>query len=124
MKSASAQARRLTGVVMLYLLMMAIAVLAAPGGGVVAPAQAQEPAASEQKAPEPPSFEQIKATLDEIETTVEDDSVSADKLAELRQKINDLASVLQGQLAEVEPRAKEAAERLKQLGPAPGKDDP
>ena len=35
-------------------------------------------------------------------------------LAELRQKINDLAAKLRDQLDEIEPRAREAAERLKE----------
>jgi small-conductance mechanosensitive channel len=113
MKLAVAPAKWLKGLVFLLLL----ATLTVSAGSAQEPAQPVAAATA-------PSFDDIKTALDEAEATVDDEAVTAEKLAELRQTINDLASKLRDQLGEAEPRAKDAAERLKQLGAAPAKDEP
>lgn len=70
------------------------------------------------------SLDQTKAALDEIEETLGREDVSAETLANLRQKLNAAIDALRGFVEELEPRVGEAEERLKQLGPAPAKDAP
>src|SRR5262249_3023925 len=76
------------------------------------------------EASDAPSLETIKTSLDEIETAVGREDVTAETLADLRQRLNAATDVLKGKIAGVEPRASEVEERLKQLGPAPAKDAP
>src|SRR5437773_3665113 len=71
-----------------------------------------------------PSLEQIKASLDEIEAAVGRDDTTAEALAGLRGSLNSATDGLRGAIDELEPRAHDIEERLKQLGPAPGKDAP
>jgi potassium-dependent mechanosensitive channel len=73
---------------------------------------------------EPPSLDQIKASLDEIEAAVARDDISAEALAGLREKLNAASDALRGAIEELEPRVRDTEERLKQLGPAPAKDAP
>jgi potassium efflux system protein len=73
---------------------------------------------------EPPSLESIKSSLDEIESAVGGDDITAEALAGFRQTLNAATDALRAQIDELEPRAREAEERLKQLGPAPAKDAP
>jgi potassium efflux system protein len=70
------------------------------------------------------SLEEIKTSLEEMEQTVGRDDVTAEALAELRQRLNSAMDALRASIDELEPRAREAEERLKQLGPAPAKDAP
>jgi potassium-dependent mechanosensitive channel len=70
------------------------------------------------------SLETIKTSLDEIETAVGREDVTAEALADLRQRLNAATDILKGKIDELEPRASEVEERLKQLGPAPAKDAP
>jgi len=72
----------------------------------------------------PPSFDEIKATVDEIEQAVARPDVTAEELAGLRPKINAAADALRDVIDEFEPRVQEAGERVKQLGPPPAKDAP
>jgi small-conductance mechanosensitive channel len=108
MKLAAAPAKLLKGLVFLLVLFT----LTFSAGFAQEQAQPVAPATA-------PSFDDIKTALDAAESALDDEAVTAEKLAELRQTINDLASKLRDQLGEIEPRANEAAERLKQLGPAP-----
>jgi potassium-dependent mechanosensitive channel len=73
---------------------------------------------------EAPSLESIKSSLDEIEAAVGGDDVTAETLAGFRQTLNTAADALRDMIDELEPRTREAEERLKQLGPAPAKDAP
>jgi small-conductance mechanosensitive channel len=70
------------------------------------------------------SLEQIKTQLDDIEAALGRDDITAEALASLRQKLNSATDALRATIDELEPRAREVEERLKQLGPAPGKDAP
>ena len=72
----------------------------------------------------PPSFDEIRSSLDEAEKAIGREDVSADSLVELRDTINAIAAKVREQLEEIEPRAREIEERLKQLGPRPAKDAP
>ena len=76
------------------------------------------------EASDAPSLETIKTSLDEIETAVGREDVTAETLADLRQRLNSATDILKGKIDELEPRASEVEERLKQLGPAPAKDAP
>jgi small-conductance mechanosensitive channel len=96
-----------------------LATLTVSAGRAQEPAQPAAPAEAAV-----PSFDTIKAQLDEAEAAIDDENVGADKLIEIRQKLNDLASTLNDKLAEIQPRAEDLAERLKQLGPPPAKDAP
>jgi potassium-dependent mechanosensitive channel len=73
---------------------------------------------------EAPSVESLKKSLDEIEQTLGGDDITADTLAGFRQTLNSAADALRAKIEELEPRAREAQERLEQLGPAPAKDAP
>jgi potassium efflux system protein len=108
-----------------FFLLLAVLALAGsdPCRGQPQP-QAQTQPQGQPEAPTEPSFEDIKKSLDEVEAALDDGNVSAEKLVELREKINALASTLRDNLEEIEPRAREIAERLKQLGPVPPKDGP
>ena len=64
------------------------------------------------------SLELIKTALDQIEEAVGREDATQEALVELRQKLNAAADDLRGRVDELEPRAREAEERLKQLGPA------
>src|SRR5437660_5893708 len=64
----------------------------------------------------------IKASLGEIEAALGRDDITAEELAGLREKVNTASDALRAAMDELEPRAHDAEERLKQLGPAPGKD--
>jgi potassium-dependent mechanosensitive channel len=86
------------------------------GQGVVASAWAEASNAT--------SLETIKTSLDEIEIAVGRDDITAETLADLRQRLNAATDTLKGKIDELEPRASEVEERLKQLGPAPAKDAP
>jgi len=87
-------------------------------GALLAANARAEPAA------EGPSLEQIKTTLDQIEEAAGRDDVAQEALVELRQKLNTATDALRDKIDDLEPRAREAEERLKQLGPAPAKDAP
>ena len=73
---------------------------------------------------EPPSLESIKSSLDEIESSVGSDEITAEALAGFRQTLNTATDALRAKIDELEPRTRDAEERLKQLGPAPAKDAP
>ena len=73
---------------------------------------------------EGPSLEEIKTTLDQVEEAVGRDDVTQEALVELRQKLNAATDTLRDKIDDLEPRVREAEERLKQLGPAPAKDAP
>jgi potassium efflux system protein len=73
---------------------------------------------------EPPSLESIKSSLDEIESAVGGDDITAETLAGFRQTLNTATDALREKIDELEPRTHEVEERLKQLGPAPVKDAP
>src|SRR5262245_16318786 len=73
---------------------------------------------------EPPSLESIKSSLDEIESSVGSDEITAEALAGFRQTLNTATDALRAKIDELEPRTREAEERLKQFGPAPAKDAP
>jgi len=70
------------------------------------------------------SLARIKTSLDEIEAALGRDDITADALAGLREKLNSAADALRARTDELEPRAHDIEERLKQLGSAPGKDAP
>src|SRR5262249_44299767 len=93
-----------------------IAVLAAAGAAPAARAWAE--------ASETAWIDTIKDTLDEIEATIGRDDVTAEALAGTRQKLNAAMDTLRGKIDEIEPQARDAEERLKQLGPVPAKDVP
>ncbi|HJX19385.1 MAG TPA: DUF3772 domain-containing protein, partial [Steroidobacteraceae bacterium] len=82
---------------------------------VIAPSAWGEPS-------EATSLEQVKTSLDEIESDIGRDDITSEALAGLKQKLNAAADALKGKIEELEPRAGEVEERLKQLGPAPAKD--
>jgi small-conductance mechanosensitive channel len=75
-----------------------------------------------QDATKPLAIAAAKDALDEIEQALARDDITADALAALRQKLNDTAGGLRATIDDIEPRANEAEERLKQLGPPPAKD--
>ncbi len=70
------------------------------------------------------SFDDVRTSLDEVEKAIGREDISAESLAELRETINGIATKLREQLDEIEPRARETDERLKQLGARPPKDGP
>jgi small-conductance mechanosensitive channel len=70
------------------------------------------------------TLDAIKGSVEEIEHAVGRDDISAEELADLRQKLNAAAEALRAKIDEIEPRAQEVDERLKQLGPLPAKDAP
>jgi potassium-dependent mechanosensitive channel len=70
------------------------------------------------------TLDAIKGSLDEIERAVNRDDISAEELADLRQKLNAATEDLRAKIDEIEPRTQEVEERLKQLGPPPAKDAP
>ena len=112
MKFATASAKLLNGMAFLFLLTMLMA-----SGGLAEEAKPADASAAA-------SFDVIKTEIDAVESAIDDKSVSAERLVELRQKTNELAASLRETLQEIEPRAADAAERLKQLGPAPARDAP
>jgi potassium-dependent mechanosensitive channel len=73
---------------------------------------------------EPPSFEDIRASVDEIEQAVDRSDITAEELAALRQKLNAASDALRANIEGLEPRVQDAEERVKQLGPPPPKDAP
>jgi potassium-dependent mechanosensitive channel len=112
-----------------------LALLSFPGAVLVqgqTPAQPQpqtqtQPQAQSQPQAQPDkadgfSLEKAKTTLDEAEDALDDDNAGSEKLLEHRQAINALIVTLREKLEELEPSAREVAERLKQLGPAPAND--
>jgi potassium efflux system protein len=98
----------------IYCALTSLSVLA--GAGLAEDARAQSSDTT--------SLEEIKTSLDEIEAALDRDDITAEALAGLRQKLNSATDTLRATIDELEPRAREAEERLKQLGPAPGKDAP
>jgi potassium efflux system protein len=74
--------------------------------------------------PIPAANAEAKAALDEIEAALGREELGTDELAALRGKLNATADQLRANIEDIEPRAREAEERLKQLGPAPAKDAP
>ena len=94
---------------------MAVAVLAV----TAAWAQPQDT-----RPPVPAANAEAKTALDEIEAALGREELGADELAALRGKLNATADALRANIEDIEPRAREAEERLKQLGPAPAKDAP
>src|SRR6478609_1884312 len=76
------------------------------------------------EAGEEPSIEELKKSLDEIEAAVDSEDITAETLAGFRDKLNSAADILRKKIDWLEPRAKEAEDRLKELGPAPAKDAP
>ena len=66
----------------------------------------------------------FERNLVEFEPAVGRDDVSAEALADLRDRLNTAADALRSKLAELAPRVHDVEERLKQLGPAPAKDAP
>src|SRR4051812_4566476 len=110
MKFATTFVKLLNGLALVLLLTM----LTVSGGLAEEVKPADAPAAV--------SFDAIKIEIDAVESAIDDKSVSAERLVELRQKTNELAASLRDTLNEIEPRAADAAERLKQLGPAPARD--
>jgi potassium efflux system protein len=93
-------------------------VMAVTGFATLAGAQPQDAT----KPPGAAAIAQTKAALDEIEQALSRDDITAEALAALRQKLNETADALRATIDDIEPRANEAEERLKQLGPPPGKD--
>ena len=73
---------------------------------------------------EEPSIEDIKKSLDEIESTVDSEDITGETLAGFRDKLNSATDILRKKIDWLEPRAREAEDRLKELGPAPAKDAP
>jgi len=73
---------------------------------------------------EEPSLEEIKKSLDEIEAAVDSEDITGETLAGFRDKLNSSTDILRKKIDWLEPRAKEAEDRLKELGPAPAKDAP
>ena len=76
------------------------------------------------EAGEEPSLEELKKSLDEIEAAVDSEDITAETLAGFRDKLNSATDILRKKIDWLEPRAKEAEDRLKELGPAPAKDAP
>ena len=76
------------------------------------------------EAGEEPSIEELKKSLDEIEAAVDSEDITAETLAGFRDKLNSATDILRKKIDWLEPRAKEAEDRLKELGPAPAKDAP
>ena len=73
---------------------------------------------------EEPSIEDIKKSLDEIESAVDSEDITSETLASFRDKLNSATDILRKKIDWLEPRAREAEDRLKELGPAPAKDAP
>jgi potassium efflux system protein len=73
---------------------------------------------------EEPSIEDIKKSLDEIESAVDSEDITSETLAGFRDKLNSATDILRKKIDWLEPRAREAEDRLKELGPAPAKDAP
>ena len=98
---------------------------AVAGAFLVAAAALDNAARAESSAPpEAPTLESIKSSLDEIETGVDREDVTAEMLAGFRQTLNATTDSLRGKIEELEPRANELHQRLDQLGPPPAKDAP
>ncbi|MEA2961556.1 MAG: potassium-dependent mechanosensitive channel [Alphaproteobacteria bacterium] len=76
------------------------------------------------EAGEEPSIEELKKSLDGIEAAVDSEDITAETLAGFRDKLNSATDILRKKIDWLEPRAKEAEDRLKELGPAPAKDAP
>ena len=70
------------------------------------------------------TVEAAKTVLEEVEAAVGREDVSSDVLASLRQSLNAAMDTVRGKIDELEPKARDVEERLKQLGPAPAKDAP
>ena len=70
------------------------------------------------------TVESAKTVLEEVEAAVGREDVSSDVLASLRQSLNAAMDTVRGKIDELEPKARDVEERLKQLGPAPAKDAP
>jgi small-conductance mechanosensitive channel len=100
-------------------ILIGIFLLAAPGPATSARAQTPqaEPAPAQ-------ALESIKTSVDEIEAAIDREDITAEALADLREKLNATTETLHARIDELEPKAREAEERLKQLGPAPAKDAP
>lgn len=79
---------------------------------------------AQSEAAEPASLESARATLDEVEAAIAREDITSDALAGLRQNLNAAIDTIRGKIGELEPKAGEIEERLKQLGPAPAKDAP
>jgi potassium-dependent mechanosensitive channel len=97
-----------------FLLLLGAALVACAGFATKAAAQSSEP----------PSLEEIKSSVDEIEQAVARPDITAEELAGLRQKLNSAADALRANIDDLEPRVQDADERVKQLGPPPAKDAP
>src|SRR5271166_5228367 len=95
-----------------------VQVMAVTGFATFAGAQPQDATKSASAA----AIAATKVALDEIEQALSRDDITAEALAALRQKLNDTTGALRATVDDIEPRANEAEERLKQLGPVPSKD--
>jgi potassium efflux system protein len=80
--------------------------------------------AEESSADDPAAFEAIRLLLDRIEVTLKREGLSAQALYDLGQTLNPARDQLRGRIADLEPKFAQIEERLKQLGPPPGKDAP
>src|ERR1700738_2006054 len=89
--------------------------------GLASPAWAQP---SQSESSQATALESIKTSVDEIEAVLGREDATAEALAQLREKLNGTTDALHAEIDELEPKAHEAEERLKQLGPAPAKDAP
>ena len=83
------------------------------------------PVAAQQAAtPDLAQLETAKLELDRIEGALKLDIRSAQAVYDLGKSVNPVRDALRAKIAELEPRLAQADARLKQLGPAPGKDAP
>ncbi|HET9904906.1 MAG TPA: DUF3772 domain-containing protein [Xanthobacteraceae bacterium] len=83
------------------------------------------PALSQQPTPaEAGVIENAKLTLDRVEAGLGRDDISVDELGSSRSAVTAARDALGGTLEKLEPRLAEAQARLKEIGPAPGKDAP
>jgi small-conductance mechanosensitive channel len=83
------------------------------------------PVAAQQAAtPDLAQLEAAKLELDRIEGALKLDIRSAQAVYDLGKSVNPVRDALRAKIAELEPRLAQADARLKQLGPAPGKDAP
>ena len=98
-----------------------ILVLLASSAGLASRAWAQP---SQSESSQATALESIKTSVDEIEAVLGREDTTAEALAQLREKLNAATDALHAGIDELEPKAHEAEERLKQLGPAPAKDAP
>ena len=87
---------------------------------VAAPGLAQQQPGSSLLA----ALEPLKLSLDEIETTINRDGLGSEALIDLRSRIAPIREQLRQRIGVLEPGLTQVDMRLKELGPAPGKDAP